>query len=273
MKESKKAKSLKKINPGDFVEQTERTAACLIGSLASRALTDQSPPAYEQIKNVIRAQIRKGIKKPGDPVASEAELMRDFSVSRMTANRAIRELAAEGLVTRLQGSGTRVAQLHRISSRLSIRDIHEEIIERGHLPASQLLLAAIEKTDAALAHAMGVRRNAKVFHTVIIHSENGVPIQYEDRYVNPAAAPNYLHNDFVRMTPTHYLLVHAPLTDASYTIEACLPVMAEARALRIKTSEPCLVLKRRTVSGPHVASVARLIYPGSRYSFDGRIQV
>ena len=268
-----KAEATKKGNPSRFAKPTEPTADFLTDSLASDEVAEQSSPAYEQIKNVIRAQIRKGIKKPGDTVASEAELMRDLSVSRMTANRAIRELAAEGLVTRVQGSGTRIAQLHRISSRLSIRDIHEEIIERGHLPASQLLLAAIEKADAALAQAMGIRCNAKVFHTVMIHSENGVPIQYEDRYVNPAAAPNYLHNDFVLMTPTHYLLVHAPLTDASYTIEACLPATVEARALHIKTSEPCLVLKRRTVSGRHVASVARLIYPGSRYCFDGRIQL
>ena len=229
-------------------------------------------PVYERIKNAIRTQIRKGIKRPGDLVASETELMREHGVSRMTANRAIRELAAEGLVTRVQGSGTRVAQLHRISSRLAIRDIHEEIIERGHLPASQLLFAATEKADTALAQALGLRRGAKVFHTIMIHLENGMPIQYEDRYVNPAAAPGYLLNDFVLMTPTHYLLVHAPLTDANYTIEACLPTTIEARALRIKRSEPCLRLERRTVSGRHVASVARLIYPGSRYSFDGRIQ-
>src|SRR6187200_3072291 len=49
---------------------------------------------------------------------SEATLMERFAISRMTAHRSLRELAAEGLVTRVQGSGTRVAQLHRISSQL-----------------------------------------------------------------------------------------------------------------------------------------------------------
>ena len=246
--------------------------AKFVNSMVAQAAVEEATPAYEQIKSAIRMQIRKGLKKSGDLVASEAQLMREHSVSRMTANRAIRELAAEGLVTRVQGSGTRVAELHRISSRLAIRDIHEEIIERGHLPASQLLLAATEKADSVLARILGLRSSAKVFHTIMIHLENGVPIQYEDRYVNPAAAPHYLSNDFVSMTPTHYLLVHAPLTDANYTIEACLPSAPEARALRIKRTEPCLSLKRRTISGRNVASVARLIYPGSRYSFDGTIQ-
>ncbi|MDZ4127462.1 MAG: histidine utilization repressor, partial [Hydrogenophaga sp.] len=36
--------------------------------------------------------------------------------------------------------------------------------------------------------------------------------------------------------------------------------------------EPCLAMWRRTVSGAHVASVARQVYPGSRYSFTGQFQ-
>jgi GntR family histidine utilization transcriptional repressor len=63
----------------------------------------------------------------------------------MTVNRALRELAAEGLVTRVQGSGTRVAELHRISSRLTIRDIHEEVAERGHVHTTRVVLVAQPK--------------------------------------------------------------------------------------------------------------------------------
>jgi len=76
-------------------------------------------PAYEQVKNWVRRHIASGEWRPGDAVPSESALMERFAVSRMTANRALRELANEGLVTRVQGSGTRVAQLHRISSRLA----------------------------------------------------------------------------------------------------------------------------------------------------------
>jgi len=107
---------------------------------------------------------------------------------------------------------------------------------------------------------------------VLVHAENGVPIQYEDRYVNPAAAPDYLRTDFTRVSPTLHLLEHAPLTEASYCIEACLPSAQEAKALGIKRGEPCLSMKRRTVSGGNVASVARLLYPGSRYSIAGDFQ-
>ena len=100
-----------------------------------------------------------------------------------------------------------------------------------------------------------------------------MPIQYEDRHVNPAAAPDYLGVDFALTTPTRYLLEHAPLTEASYSIEASLPSAQEAVCLAIAPSVPCLVMTRRTVSGPHVASLARLVYPGLRYSFNGKFQL
>lgn len=229
-------------------------------------------PAYEQVKGWIRQHIASGAWKPGDVVPSEAALMERFAISRMTANRALRELATEGLVTRVQGSGTRVAQLHRISSQLVIRDIHEEVAERGHVHSTRVLKVAQEKAGAELADSLALRRGARVFHTVLVHLENGVPIQYEDRYVNPQAAPAYLQTDFSSTSPTLHLLQHAPLTEASYTIEACLPTAQEAKALDIRVSEPCLVMMRRTVSGAHVASVARQLYPGTRYSFSGQFQ-
>lgn len=229
-------------------------------------------PAYGQVKEWIRQHIASGEWRPGDVVPSEAALMSRFSISRMTANRALRELAAEGLVTRVQGSGTRVAQLHRISSQLVIRDIHEEVLERGHVPSTRVLEAAQIKAGTEVAESLAVGKGARVFHTIMIHLENGVPIVYEDRYVNPLAAPRYLDADFMKESPTLHLLRHAPVTEASYSIEACLPSADEARALDIATGEPCLVMMRRTVSGPHVASVARQVYPGSRYSFSGQFQ-
>ncbi|HWI79241.1 MAG TPA: UTRA domain-containing protein, partial [Ramlibacter sp.] len=195
-------------------------------------------PAYEQVKTWIRGHIASGQWRPGDPVPSEAALMQQFRVSRMTVNRALRELAAEGLVTRVQGSGTRVAQLHRISSRLSIRDIHEEVVERGHVHTTRVLSTRKEKAGAAVAASLGLRAGAPVFHSVLVHLENGVPIQYEDRYVNPAAAPRYLETDFTQTSPTLHLLQHAPLTEASYSIEACLPTSEEAKQLGIKRGEP-----------------------------------
>ena len=230
-------------------------------------------PAYEQVKAFVKAQINLGAWRSGDAVPSEAALQQQFGVSRMTVNRALRELVVEGLVSRVRGSGTVVAQLHRISSTLAFRDIHEEVLERGHTHTTQVVLLESRRANVALAQVLKLRTGAKVFHSVLVHCEDGVPIQFEDRHVNPASAPHYLSADFEARTPTHYLLEHAPLTEASYSIEASLPSQQEAKCLEIKRSEPCLVMTRCTVSGIHVASLARLVYPGSRHSFGGKFQL
>ena len=230
-------------------------------------------PAYEQVKAFVKAQITLGHWRPGNPVPSEAALQQQFGVSRMTINRAVKELAVEGVVTRVQGSGTVVAQLHRISRTLALRDIHEEVLERGHAHTVRVMQLDTVRADKALASTFKLRVGAPVFHSLLLHFENGVAIQVEDRYVNPASAPDYLGADFDTVTPTRYLLEHAPLTEASYSIEACLPSAQEAKFLGIARSEPCLVMTRCTVSGPHVASWVRLVYPGMRYSFGGKFQL
>lgn len=230
-------------------------------------------PAYEQVKAHVRARIVQGEWRPGDSVPSEAALQQQFGLSRMTVNRALRELVVEGLVSRTQGSGTVVAQLHRISSTLALRDIHDEILERGHAHSVRVLLLETVPASAALAQAFRLAPGAALFHSVLLHLEDGVPIQHEDRLVNPAVAPDYLATDFSARTPTHYLLEHAPLTEASYSIEAVLPDAAQARDLGIRRSAPCLRMTRRTVSGADVASVAYLLYPGAQYNFSGRFQL
>ena len=230
-------------------------------------------PAYEQVKAFVKQQITAGVWRPGDNVPSEAALQQQFGVSRMTVNRAVKELAVEGVVNRVQGSGTVVAQLHRISSTLEIRDIHDEILARGHTHSTQVLAVEAVRADKALAQVFKLRSGAKVFHSVLVHFEDGVAIQLEDRHVNPTAAPDYLQADFTATTPTRYLLEHAPLTEASYSIEAALASPQEAKCLGLKRGEPCLVMTRSTVSGPHVASLVRLVYPGMRYSFSGKFQL
>ncbi|MBV8471364.1 MAG: histidine utilization repressor [Burkholderiaceae bacterium] len=237
----------------------------------------RSPPAppapqYLKVKNHLREGISSGRWIAGDLLPSEAELTQQFEVSRMTVNRALRELLQEGLIERIQGVGTFVAQLDRISSSLTVRDVHDEIAERGHRHE-----ALLHKLDAVVATAsqaaqFGMKAGVRLFHSLIVHLENGLPIQCEDRLVNPACAPDYLKQDFKRLTPTHYLLQVAPLSEARYEIEAMLPTPLEAELLGIKRQDPCLVVRRSTLSRGEVVTAVRLTHPGSRYLLKGSFQ-
>ena len=240
----------------------------------SFASTLSSAPAapYTRVKHFLKEGLGRGRWPPGSLMPSEAELVARFGVSRMTVTRALRELQTEGLVTRIQGVGTFAAHLSKVSSTLTIRDLHDEITERGHRHHAEVHIAREENATAELAKQLGLADGDAVFRTLIIHFENGLPLQCEDRYVNPACAPDYLSVDFTQTTPTHYLLEVAPLWEAQFSIEASRPSAQEAKLLRIGRDEPCLVLVRRTMSRGVPITLARLVHPGSRYQIDGQFK-
>jgi len=244
------------------------------GGAASSGLTQggQPRPPYARVKQYLKDALEEGRWAPGAQMPSEAELVAQFGVSRMTVHRALRELQDAGLITRLQGVGTFAAQLNRVSSTVAIKDIQEEIERRGHRHEATVHVKRAEPAPAALAERLGLAAGDTVFHTLIVHREHGVPLQCEDRYVNPACAPGYLDVDFTAITPTHYLLDVAPLWEARVSIEAALPTAQEAKLLGIQRTDPCLIVVRGTITRGVPVTLARLVHPGSRYTLESQFK-
>jgi GntR family histidine utilization transcriptional repressor len=250
--------------------------ACVSRRLSESSLEEpiaqDSTPIFQRIKDFLVGEIAARRWKEGDLVPSEQALVRQFGVSRMTVNRAVRELTAEGLLTRRQGSGTYVAPQKYQATLVEIRNIADEIRARGRTHRSQLLLLRAEAApDDELAAEFELAPGESLFHSVIVHFENDVPIQVEDRWVNPACAPHYLEQDFSLITPNEHLMAAAPLQGATYGIEAQPAPAQVADLLVIEAGLPCLVLHRRTTSGDRVASVATMWHPGHLARFTGSV--
>lgn len=227
-------------------------------------------PLYKKIKAHILERIAQGDWQPSQRVPSENELVREFNVSRMTTNRALRELTDEGFLVRIAGVGTFVADLHAKSHPLEIHNIADEIRSRGHDYSARVLALVAATADAELAGQMNIAPGAPVFHSTILHREQNIPIQLEDRYVNAAVAPEYAAQDYTRITPYDYLMKIAPLQKAEHVVKAVLPPDEIRRALQMTAGEPSLLIHRRTWTRGQVASSALLYHPGSRYELAGR---
>lgn len=233
-------------------------------------LGDSPAPLYARVKQMITQQIHSGLWLPHQRVPSESELVTQLGFSRMTINRALRELTAEGLLVRMQGVGTFVAVPKTQSALFEVHNIADEIAARGHLHRCQVVLLGEAAAGSARAAALELAEGQPVFHSLIVHYENDIPVQIEDRYVNPSVAPDYLKQDFTGQTPYAYLSQVAPLTEGEHVVEAILAEPEECRWLQIEPGEPCLLIRRRTWSGRQPVTVARLIHPGSRHRLEGR---
>lgn len=247
---------------------TEQTA---ISRLAA-AMSQLPAPIYVRVKQAIISHINEGIWRPNQRVPSESDFVNELGVSRMTINRALRELTSEGYLTRLQGVGTFVAESKGVTAMLEVHNIAEEIRQRGHVHTSKLLLLEECKADPEQAAVLGMTIGQPVFHSQIVHFENDIAVQLEDRLVNPQMAPDYLQQDYRSETPYTYLMNVAPLSAGEHVVEAVMPDVQQRALLMMDDHEACLLIRRQTWSDNKVVTYARLLYPGSRYKLIGKFR-
>jgi len=231
----------------------------------------KSAAKFTVIKQYICQKIESGLWEQNKKVPSENELAEQFSVSRMTARRALQELTEQGVLVRSQGAGTFVATFKSQSSILEIRSIADEIFERGHHHHSKTIALKKVKVTSELAILLNVTASGDVYYSELLHFENEEPIQLEQRYVNSLLVPDYIEQDFNQITPHEYLTLEAPLTEATHEIEAILASQPVAEQLQISPTKPCLQVKRRTWSNNGVVSLAILTSPGDKYRLGSRL--
>jgi GntR family histidine utilization transcriptional repressor len=231
---------------------------------------DLSLPMYQRIKNTIQTKVSNGDWLPGSLVPSENQLAADLNVSRMTINRPLRELSAEGILKRVHGLGTFVAEKPRQASLLELRSIAEEIKSQGKTHRAEVLLLEEISADRDVAERMNVIPGTLLFHIVVTHFQDELPIQLEDRYVSPVLVPDFMSVDFKKTTPTEYLVSQIKADELEHIVQAILPDERSAVRLAVPENEPFLRLKRRTWKGDSVVTSVYLDYPSSRYDLGAR---
>lgn len=229
-------------------------------------------PLYLQVRHYIQDRIRSGSWKPDTKIPSENKLVELLGISRMTINRALRELTSEGHLLRIQGVGTFVAKQKPQTGFMEIKSIAQEIEERGGQHSCDIRLLQEETVSPELAEEMGLAPGDRVYHSLLIHRDRGMAVQVAERYVNPVVAPDYLRQDYTAITPSEYLLSMTPVTEVEHIIEAVMPDASMQKLLEIKRNEPCLVLYRKTWSHERVATRNRFIYAATRHRIGGRFK-
>ena len=242
-------------------------------------------PAYQRIKNAILDNIHSGKWQAGKAISTEMALAEEFSVSRMTVNRALKELSEERVLERRQGSGTFVAQQQFNHTFVEVRNIAQDLQSanknyRAEVVSKRALTA--EMLDDELRRKFGIDENtafaqidgsdaAVLYEVKIIHFADDQPIQFEERWVDAKKVPAFIEQDFSVVNTSDYLIAKSPLESGSYTIRALAAPEDIAIGLQIAPQSPTLVLCRQTYSAGSTVTFVKMWHAGSRYQFSGEL--
>ncbi|GAB6142989.1 UTRA domain-containing protein [Desulfocicer niacini] len=236
-------------------------------------LSKSAPKAlYEQVKEFILQQIQNQVWLPDARIPSENELVKLLKVSRITVNRALRELTDSGDLVRIQGVGTYVAHPKPLMALFEMTAIDEEIIARGGIYTCEVHLGVEEKASPELAAAMEIAIGTPVFHSIIVHKNSGKPVMLEDQFIHPLSAPDFLKQEFSTVSPVSYLLQTIQIKDVEHIIEALHPDEMARQLLQLSPHDPCLILHRQTWDNWRVATHSRMTYPGKTHRMGARLK-
>lgn len=220
-----------------------------------------------RIQDDLSRLILSGEWAPGRRTPTEAELMAEYGCSRMTASRAMSDLAARGLVTRRRRAGTVVAHppVHSTSV-LDIADIQAEIEARGMRWAHRLL----DRQERSASPDERWLGDAGVLAVTVLHLADDDPFALERRLIGLKAAPDARDVDFAVHAPGRWLLDHSPWTDGEHRIAAVAADRDATEALDLAPGEACLRIERRTWADDLGVTWAWQTFPGQAYDLVAR---
>ena len=225
-------------------------------------------PHWRRIEQALRERI--ATLSPGDALPSDADLCEEFGVSRMTARNAMQRLADDGLVLRIPGKGSFVAEppAHRRADRLLT--FSSEMERRGRHPSSKVLAREIRPSTAEQAAALGIAPGEPVVALRRLRCADDEPIAVELAILVSATAPAVMAAD-LEAGSLHDALARGGyhLRRGTATIAAAPATPEDARLLGLDKGDALLV-ERRVIMDSHGRRIeaTESRYPADRYALD-----
>jgi GntR family histidine utilization transcriptional repressor len=228
-------------------------------------LTDLRTRSWQGIRAEAMRRINERIWPPGELIPGEVELAEEFGCARATVNRALRELADEGLLERRRKAGTRVVRDPVRKARLDIAIIRLEVEGRGMAYRFDLLEEGRAKPPAGVAAAIGLAGRPELMHLRTLHLADDRPFAYEDRWLDPRVVPEIDGVDLGTVSINEWLVRNVPYSYGDIALSAANADAQEAAHLGTGVGAALFVVERTTWKGDAAVTAVRLAYaPGYR---------
>jgi GntR family transcriptional regulator len=228
---------------------------------------DSPVPLYLQIEEEVRARIEQGSLAALGQVPSEAELSEEFSVSRMTARKALDRLVAEGILFRRPGKGTFVAPAkisHRASTQLSFSAAMEAL---GRTHSTRVLEAAIVPIPARVANHLEIDAGGQVVSLRRVRFLEDDPVAIHAAYL-PVRYAGVLEGDLSGSLTELMRAEGARIADARDFVESVQATAEQARLLGVSAGAPLLRIEGTAyAANMEPVRYTDALYRGDRFRF------
>ena len=240
--------------------------------MAHAAVSLPRVPAAPQERHVVHkhVQVREYVREllqgapPGHPAPSERELVHQFGVARMTVRQALDALVGEGLLERIPGRGTFVAQ-RRAAEVARLTSFTEDMQRRGHVAGSRTVVARLEAAGPGVARALEITEGDPIIHWQRVRTADGSPMCVEDAYLPATLVPGMLEH----LPESLYAELTARGLEPTWgedSVDAGVAGAAEARLLELAPGAPVLRVARRAFADRTPVSVSRSTYRADKFT-------
>lgn len=141
-----------------------------------------SVPMYLQLKAELKIAIAEQVYHYNERIPTEAELSKQYNVSRVTVRQAIQALCDEGLLSKKQGKGTFVRQ-RRIARKLDNLVSFTQACTMNHMvPSTTVLERRIDTLTPAELECFEDISSGPYFIVTRLRMADGVPVILEKNY-------------------------------------------------------------------------------------------
>lgn len=208
---------------------------------------DQGPtPLYYQIKNYLKSKILAQKLKSTGRFPSEAELCKQFRVSRPTVRQALSELIKEGLIYRDRGRGTFVTGGMSLKT-VELKDTIENLISWGKVTQIKVLDYRRILPPAHIATIFKIRKNEKVFKIELLRSIPKGPFGYSFTFFPTRLGTQVSPNELTETSELLTFVEEKLETKAQWAdqhIDVCLASKSVSKHLSVKPGSPLLAIER-----------------------------
>jgi GntR family transcriptional regulator len=197
-----------------------------------------------QVCDVVRRDVLRGLSH-GARLPSEAELAAEFGVSRNAVREALDLLRQEGLVARVQGSGTLVRAAKYDHSIDALLGLAETLTGHGEV-RNEVRVSGLVPAPAAVARRLAIEPAEPVVYLERRRLADGLPLSLDLTYVVRDLGERLLEQDLVGSDVFVLLeqLSGQPLGTADLAFEAVAADAHSAATLDVPTGAPLLMLER-----------------------------